>query len=222
MSVHAGSREITDGLILMLDASNPKSYPGTGNTWFDISGNNNHFTIEGNINWNIKTGFSNFNGNSLGTGNKISRAGFPTNLKTSQGGTGYTVMVLCNSTSSAGWRKMIGNLDAENYIDLYQGSGAPYAFYTESAGSLFYNSGIPTGFNTLVISDSVYRLCIETNLNSGGLVNPAGALSIGNEPGTGNNYPWIGNIITVLMYNRVLTTTEMAVNFNALRSRFGL
>ena len=33
------------GLILQLDAQNTKSYPGTGTTWYDTSGNNNNFTI---------------------------------------------------------------------------------------------------------------------------------------------------------------------------------
>ena len=32
---------VTDGLLLHLDALNPKSYSGTGSTWYDMSGNNN-------------------------------------------------------------------------------------------------------------------------------------------------------------------------------------
>ena len=32
----------TTGLVLYLDADNSSSYPGSGNTWFDISGNSNH------------------------------------------------------------------------------------------------------------------------------------------------------------------------------------
>lgn len=38
---------IKTGLILHLDASNPASYPGSGATWFDISGNNNHVSLTG-------------------------------------------------------------------------------------------------------------------------------------------------------------------------------
>jgi len=30
---------IKNGLTLWLDADNPNSYPGSGNTWFDLSGN---------------------------------------------------------------------------------------------------------------------------------------------------------------------------------------
>ena len=40
-----GPNIVTSGLVLSLDAANTKSYPGSGTTWFDISGNNNHFTL---------------------------------------------------------------------------------------------------------------------------------------------------------------------------------
>jgi hypothetical protein len=36
---------VTDGLKLYLDAQNVNSYPGTGTTWYDISGNSNHATF---------------------------------------------------------------------------------------------------------------------------------------------------------------------------------
>ena len=34
-----GPRIVTDGLVLHLDAGNSKSYPGSGSTWYDLSGN---------------------------------------------------------------------------------------------------------------------------------------------------------------------------------------
>jgi hypothetical protein len=45
MSTRYGPRIVTDGLVLYLDARNPKSYQGSGTIWYDISGNNNHFNI---------------------------------------------------------------------------------------------------------------------------------------------------------------------------------
>ena len=38
----AGASIVTDGLVLHLDAGNTNSYSGSGNTWNDLSGNNNH------------------------------------------------------------------------------------------------------------------------------------------------------------------------------------
>jgi hypothetical protein len=36
---------VTDGLVLNLDAAKVDSYPGTGTTWRDLSGNNNNGTL---------------------------------------------------------------------------------------------------------------------------------------------------------------------------------
>ena len=35
----------TDGLVLCLDAANPRSYPGSGNTWLDLSGYNKNVNL---------------------------------------------------------------------------------------------------------------------------------------------------------------------------------
>ena len=45
MQAEAVSGIVTDGLKLYLDASNPASYPGSGTTWYDLSGNNNNGTM---------------------------------------------------------------------------------------------------------------------------------------------------------------------------------
>lgn len=47
MSVKGGPDIVTDGLVFNLDAANRKSYPGSGTTWYDLSGNNNNGTITG-------------------------------------------------------------------------------------------------------------------------------------------------------------------------------
>ncbi|MCF8300498.1 MAG: hypothetical protein K9I55_05555, partial [Haliscomenobacter sp.] len=44
---------ITSGLVLNLDASNNSSYPGSGTTWNDISGNNNNALLNGAIFSNV-------------------------------------------------------------------------------------------------------------------------------------------------------------------------
>lgn len=42
MSVISGPNTIKEGLIFSLDAANPASYPGSGTTWYDTSGNGFH------------------------------------------------------------------------------------------------------------------------------------------------------------------------------------
>ena len=90
-TLHLGDALAADGFILyknpQIEIINYKSrflYGPNGqfntrsgtNTWKDLSGRGNDFTIQGNITWNKDTGFSNFTGNSLGTGNKIYRNNF--------------------------------------------------------------------------------------------------------------------------------------------------
>ena len=45
MSVMAPIKSVTDNLVLSLDAANIKSYPKSGTSWNDLSGNNNNGTL---------------------------------------------------------------------------------------------------------------------------------------------------------------------------------
>jgi hypothetical protein len=45
MSVSGGPSIVTSGLVLELDAANPKSYPGSGTTWTDLSEKQNNISI---------------------------------------------------------------------------------------------------------------------------------------------------------------------------------
>ena len=45
MALAHSPKIITDGLVLCLDAGNTKSYPGSGTTWTDLSGNGNNGTL---------------------------------------------------------------------------------------------------------------------------------------------------------------------------------
>lgn len=120
---------------------------------------------------------------------------------------------------------MIGNGDGENYIDLYQ-NPSNYAWHQDGSGETLYVDGVQVGNDTYVMYNAGFHFYAATNLNNGSVINPTYALTIGNEPNSSpngtNTYPWIGNIAIVLMYNRVLTTTELLQNYNALKGRFGL
>ena len=53
MAINYSPHIVSDGLVLCLDAANPRSYPGSGNTWYDLSGNGYHFN-KGNSTFNGK------------------------------------------------------------------------------------------------------------------------------------------------------------------------
>ena len=215
---------IRPGLIAYLNAFDQDSYAGTGTVVYDLSGNNNNFNILGNVTWDGVNGFGNFTGNSTGSGNKlqaITASAFQ-NLKTSQNGYGYTVCVWAKSTGGGGaWRKLIGNSDGDNYIDLYQSSAAQGYWHQDGSGdTLYVNDGNYYVNDSFSMTDSVWRMYSAVNFNGGTVTNPAGTLSIGNEP-TSNAYPWTGQIGAVMIYNRVLSKQELANNFFAFNSRFG-
>jgi hypothetical protein len=45
MGFFRGPNIVRDGLVLALDAASPRSYPGSGTTWYDLSGNGNNGTL---------------------------------------------------------------------------------------------------------------------------------------------------------------------------------
>ena len=45
MGCSSGPDIIQDGLVLCLDAGSKRSYPKTGTTWTDLTGNNNNATL---------------------------------------------------------------------------------------------------------------------------------------------------------------------------------
>jgi len=58
MSLSRGPKIISNGLVLYLDAANNKSYPRTGTTWYDLSGNNNNGTLTNGPTFNSANGGS--------------------------------------------------------------------------------------------------------------------------------------------------------------------
>ena len=43
---HGAGRTVQNGIVLHLDAANPRSYSGSGTDWFDLSGNANHASLK--------------------------------------------------------------------------------------------------------------------------------------------------------------------------------
>jgi hypothetical protein len=52
MGIAYNTSIVKDGLVLYLDAANPKSYSGTGTSWFDLSGNKFHMSLKNGVSFN--------------------------------------------------------------------------------------------------------------------------------------------------------------------------
>jgi len=218
------------GLVCYLDSFVLESYPGSGSSWYDLSGNDYTWTIQGNVSWTSTGGFTNFGGNSTGSGNKIyiSSSNICKKLKTGQGGVGLTILMWAYSDSGNGgpWRKLIGNSDGENFIDLYQSAASPYGWHADGSGETLYANGVGVADNVSVMTGTGWKLWGATNSNGGLTTQPTYDLAIGNEPNSTpyptNAYPWGGGVATFMLYNRILTTTEMIQIYNIQKGRFGL
>ena len=211
---------VRDGLILQLDANKVNSYAGTGNTAFGISGTGITASL---INGTL---FSNSNGGSFafdGSNDHIILNDFY--LTQTNSSNEYTIVASGKlATISTGVRQLVSS-DSGGYDWSFGAAGTGYFIFTgagstsastqdlnwhifaaqwSSAGSKLYLD------NSLLISTSV---AYDANINQ---------TFIGKNPTVGFGEYWNGNVGTVLIYNRILTTQELTQNYNALKTRYGL
>lgn len=220
MGVSYNSNIVTNGLVLCLDAGNPRSYPGTGSTWFDASGATNTGTMVNGPAYNsANLGSITFDGvdDYVDCGNATSL----------QLASTLTLESWCNPTSSSG----LGNMIQKN-----QNSG--YRFRIQNGDLWAYSNGNFALASGAICTNNNWWHCIATFGPSGIVcyVNgtqvastataytpssvTAGNLQIGcYAPGTET---FNGKISIARVYNRVLSVTEVLQNFNATRGRYGV
>ena len=211
---------VTNGLILNLDAANTKSYPGTGTSWRDLSGNNNTGTLTNSPTFSRDGGGSIvFNGTNqsanVGNINPISGATFSAWININGANTNYGAIF--SRWNISGNAFFIGtNINASSQIQVYFNS-----ILNLTITSLELNKWM-----LLTISHSgstviAYINAIQTNSAASSLVSGGGTTSIGYDINR-TNYPFKGNISNTQIYNRALTASEIQQNYNALKSRFNL
>ena len=218
MATKYSPKIVTNGLVLSLDAANNKSYPRSGTTWTDLSGNSNNGTLT-----NGPT-FSGANGGSIvfdGTNDYTS-----TNFKPS-GERSYFIWVKFSSLTHSSGYQLTGTQESNafTYIGIENGGGIYYYAGASTGG----NIGNPVTVNTWVNigfalfpdgSRRVYKNGIEIHYNTGGL---GGTATLEFSVGCINQNHFItGNISQVSIYNRALSATEILQNYNATKNRFGL
>ena len=236
MSAIGGPNIIEDGLVLYLDAGNRKSYPGSGTTWFDKSGRGNNGTLTNGPTFNTGSlGSIVFDGSNdyvnCGTGSTIQNISSAITLQVivdgiSLSGTYGGLM----KTSNSSWNNGFG-LYYENLPPNYPKN---YTFFINNwSGPAVLRYFIPTENQTTpIVLTGTYstttglRLYINGNLHStinyNSLINnPVG---IQTNIGAANTaaYFYKGRIYQSQIYNRALSASEVAQNYNATKGRFGL
>jgi hypothetical protein len=203
---------ISDGLLLYYDAGNINSYPGSGNTWFDISGNSNNGTLI-----NSPT-YSTDNGGSIvfdGVDDYVQY-------------TGITISTACvwgiiDTGADGDLRCLVGagaSIDGALRIEngSFRSSPDPNDFHFNNTSRLMINgvSNLPNNGNSFIVPNG---RSLTQNFYVGAIITPRVASTI--------SHIFLGRVLkgkisVVALYNRQLSNEELLQNYNYQKSRFGL
>lgn len=241
MSSKVAPNIITDGLVLYLDASNSKSYSGSGVNWNDLSRYQNNGTLT-----NGPIFDSNYKGSVVFDGtNDYIDCGNSNSLKFVDG----------NSFTISSWVKPSSLMPSISSIVQHGGSPASstgFVLYITSSGFVdFAKSNVAnTGQNVTttpfqfdlwnnIVCSILYsgssgqiKFYINGVLKStynGWSANPSlsdyvNPLYIGRSGVDSffNFMPFCGDIANVLIYNKLLSADEVLQNYDSLKTRFNL
>ena len=229
MSLGHGPSVVRDGIVLSVDAANVKSYPGSGTTWFDLSGNNRNLTIFGSPAHNPAGYFTLANNQTTQYMQRFPfetptvdityscwfRSNFTSTAQTpftySVNGNNEMLFYIENSTQLTPHPKGITRqLATTNMTNIWVNFA--WSRQTSTGENLFYRDGQLIGQYTASAG-------VPTVAN--------GHLIIGQEadsPGGSfdPNQNLDGDFSRLDIYNRVLSLTEVQQNFEALRGRYGI
>jgi hypothetical protein len=210
--------------VLYLDASNPASYPGTGTTWYDISGNGNDVTMvnSNSITWNnslpvyFSTGANGWFNNPSGS-----------NLPTGNSNYTFIIWVQLGSTWNGNGLMSIGSFGTPNQSNAFRAASTNVLLNYWWANDLVVSTSVsPTNgwFNAVATYDGTTR-SIWVNGTLVGSNTPVGHNVITSTlqiAKTADVEFLNGNVGEVFVYDRGLTSVEILSIWNATKSRYGL
>jgi len=232
MGFHNGAIIPQSGLQLLLDAANTKSYPGSGTTWTDLSGNGNDGTLtSGPIFVDENGGIIRFDGTndkvvvSDTADLRVSSSGITYGLwMRKDSGTGYdyymkktSEYMLRTSGDGAG-----GDLEAFVYLDT-NNNGSVNAEPRRQTNVELADDTWTLAITTWHSDTSAYRLYVDgvstgQSTKTGDIITTTNDLEIGGNAG---GYPDC-DVAYAFVYNRNLSDAEVMSIFNATRGRFGI
>jgi hypothetical protein len=223
---------VTSGLTLNLDAGSVISYPTTGTTWYDITGNNYNVTL------NNGPTFSN-----SGTSSSIVFDGtddygiIPYNSAWNYNNN-ITLEAWVMVTSNTNWYQGIFGpfslTPAYNGFNFSVNAGTnKFAFLVGGNGGAAYyvqqntQYSLNTWYHLVgVINNGTSRLYVngilQNDSTSMTVAPPVGPFMLGKFYDGINDFYFGGRIANGKFYNRVLSQSEITQNYNALKGRYGL
>ena len=227
MGAYAGPDIVESGLVLALDAGNSKSYPGSGTTWTDLSGNGRNGTLSA-----TSIGYNSANGGSLvfdGTDDQVTVSGSSFTVTAStwivwmrRGGIdGYDGILFSRVPQTVGINFLSGGPLSYTYEGTSPGPG--YNWNSElippdSAWSMVAFTFTSTGATAYLYQASGLTTASNNYNHPSVTVND---LRVGNDAGLAGRL-YQGRIAQALIYNRALSATEIQQNYLATKSRYGI
>ena len=231
-----GFNVVTNGLIVHLDAAIPTSWPGSGTTWYDLSGNGLNATP---IYYITTLPYFDISSYSFAFQYPLSQRPMVLSniaaVKTPSFSCEAWVKQTAYNANDQYWNQLFGG---EEYLKNgfrcgVTGAGRVVFWTDQSGGNFALQSNITTTLNTFYHLVITYDLPSQTanmyinGVNVGTVRNavynvPTLTSQFGIGGGVGGTYDQIGNIATFKMYNRAISQQEASDNFTATRNRFGV
>jgi hypothetical protein len=217
MGVRYNPSIVTSGLVLALDAGNTKSYPGSGATLTDLSGNARNMTLTNSPTYATTNG-----GNILFDGStQYGTASVPAL-------TSYTLSFWLKIVDlSSGTEKYIFNSPNDQLgISVVSVSGWRWQSWNGSIGRQS-TSTVTTGiWYNFIMTGTASTAEFFLNGSSINTFVSGATMASGTAHFNSTRSPitWHlnSNMGPISFYDRVLTAAEITQNFNALRGRFGV
>lgn len=228
MGVAYNTSVVLDGLVMYLDAANPRSYPGNGTNWYDLSSSKMTGVLTGSPTYN-SNGYFTFNGAGAyvecGTNTITGSSAFTLSSWFNTATVSKYSGAITIGTSGTGTSAYIGTVNATQ-VGTSQSIGG--GFYSNNWGTgvttlntwlqiVFTYAGGASGLSTFYVNGIV-----KLNQNYSGTPNIASTYTRIGRIGIDTLYDVNGSIGIAQIYNRALTAAEVSQNFQALRGRYGI
>ena len=233
---YAFGKIVTSGLVLSLNAADRNSYPGSGTTWTDMSGNGNNGTLTNGPTFNSANGGSIlFDGSNDAV--MIPRV-YPGVLSITSNIT-TTAWIYYRDIGYTSWMIVIDDMGSAPFTswcmwidDSAPAAGKRIATYDNGSWLRSTSTIAPNVWNCIAMSksgntanfyiNSVFSNTVTFTSLTNGIYTPETDTGTGIGNHTSNSYPFNGYIANVQVYNRALSAQEVLQNYNAQKSRFGL
>ena len=216
---------VTSGLVLWLDASIAASYSGTGTTWYDLSGQNNNVVMQNSSNITYSStgggyftltsnGYFNKSTTTLPTGSNAYSMSAWIQLGTTWGGQG---IIGIGSSTSGNQTNQFRTTTTNGFVNYWYGNDYAVTTSLNPTTKWFNIVAQFDGANRSIwLNGSQVGSQASAGLNVSSSLLQVGATNVGGSE------PLSGKIGQALIYNRALTSTEIAQNYSSVRARYGV